>query len=87
MQSTLSLFLFLTLYEVQLGEEFQFFGDVQLEVSEGRVGGQLEALEVLDGFAQSGAEGRGRQGRELLETRRRDVSLVEVERAYADRGG
>ena len=68
MRSHLSLFLFFTLYEVQLGEEFQFFGDVQLEVSEGRVGSQLEALEVLDGFAQSGAAGRGRRGRELLET-------------------
>lgn len=46
---------FLTLDEVQLCQEFEFFGDVQLEVSEGWVSIQSEMLEVLNGFAQPGA--------------------------------
>lgn len=45
----------LTLDKVQLCQEFEFFGDVQLEVSEGRVGSQSEMLEILDGGAEPGA--------------------------------
>lgn len=42
----------LTLNEVQLCQQFQLLGDVQLEVSEGRVGIQGEILEILDGLAE-----------------------------------
>lgn len=44
----------LTLDEVQLCQEFEFFGDIQLEVSEGWVCIQSEMLEILDCFAQPG---------------------------------
>lgn len=43
---------FLTLNEVELRQELQLLGDVQLEVSEGRVGIQGEVLEIVDGFAE-----------------------------------
>lgn len=51
----------LTLNKIQLRQEFQLSGDVQLKVPERRVGVQGEILEVVDGFAQPGAsEGEGK---------------------------
>lgn len=46
---------FLTLDEVQLCQEFKFFGDIQLEVSEGWISSQGEMLEILNCFTQPGA--------------------------------
>lgn len=46
---------FLTLDEVQFRQEFEFFGDVQLEVSEGWISIQNEMLEILNCFTQPGA--------------------------------
>lgn len=45
----------LTLYKGQICQEFEFFGDVQLEVSEGWISSQSEMLEILDCFAEPGA--------------------------------
>lgn len=44
--------LFLTLDEVKLCQEFELFGNIQLEVSEGRISSQSEMLEILNCFAQ-----------------------------------
>lgn len=48
---------FLTLDEVQFRQEFEFFGDVQLEVSEGWISIQNKMLEILNCFTQPGAGG------------------------------
>lgn len=45
----------LTLDEIQFCEEFEFFGDVQLEVSEGWIGSQSEMLEIINCFTEPGA--------------------------------
>lgn len=44
----------LTLDEVQFSEEFEFFGDIQLEMSEGWIGSQSEMLEILNCFTEPG---------------------------------
>lgn len=58
----------LTLDEVELCQEFQLLGDVQLEVSEGRVGIQGEVLEIVDGFAEPAAGRDIRQRRSYVYT-------------------
>lgn len=50
----------LTLNKIQLRQEFQLSGDVQLKMSERRVGVQGEILEILNRFAQPGAS-KGRE--------------------------
>lgn len=57
----LPLFPSLTLDEVQLRQELQLLGDVQLEVSEGGISSQSEMLEILDRFTQPG-RGKQREG-------------------------
>lgn len=51
--------LLLTLNKIQLRQELQLFGDVQLKMSEGRVSIQGEILEILNRFAQPGASKGG----------------------------
>lgn len=53
----------LTLDEVQLCQEFEFFGDIQLEVSEGWISSQSEMLKILNCFAEPGAAKRKKQGK------------------------
>lgn len=52
---------FLTLDEVQLCQEFELFGNIQLEVSEGWISSQSEMLEILDCFAQPGSVKEGKK--------------------------
>lgn len=49
----------LTLDKIQLRQELQLLGDVQLKMSEGRVSIQGETLEILNRFAQPGASKGG----------------------------
>lgn len=67
----------LTLNKIQLRQEFQLSGDVQLEMSERRVGIQGEILEILDRFVQPGAS-KGREKR-LLKQKCADLPLKTAE--------
>lgn len=69
---------FLTLDEVQLCQEFEFLGDIQLEVSEGWISSQSEMLEILNCFTQPG--GVKKKGKSVLKkTRRSSVCMMRID--------